>query len=268
MLVRRIIAAMAGLLLSQAAMAIPASLDAGQVTIDYDPDQFTFAIEYNDWGWTNYLDPNSITYRPVNNGVELFFGNQIYLSDYAINEQDPLQPTRALFDATFDFQAKPGHRIVGYTVDVLGSYSIEHPGAVAVGLNNVGWVSYTQGHNSLFSQRFNYDGAFAQPLQGSAEALGSLEFIEVQVGTEWVVVGSEWVPDPACAGDPDCPLIEQPIYGEVPVYMQQADLGAADLQLYSITLSAVTAPVPEPEVYALMLTGMGLVGWARRRRKS
>lgn len=30
----------------------------------------------------------------------------------------------------------------------------------------------------------------------------------------------------------------------------------------------VTAPVPEPETYALMLAGLGALGWASRRRKS
>ncbi len=30
----------------------------------------------------------------------------------------------------------------------------------------------------------------------------------------------------------------------------------------------VTAPVPEPETYALMLAGMGVVGWAARRRRA
>ncbi len=34
------------------------------------------------------------------------------------------------------------------------------------------------------------------------------------------------------------------------------------------TLTLVTVPVPEPETYALMLAGLGLVGFAARRRKS
>lgn len=34
------------------------------------------------------------------------------------------------------------------------------------------------------------------------------------------------------------------------------------------TLTLVTAPVPEPETYAMMLAGLGLVAFAARRRKS
>ena len=37
-----------------------------------------------------------------------------------------------------------------------------------------------------------------------------------------------------------------------------------DLRIYEIS----PAPVPEPETYALMLAGLGLVGFAARRRKA
>jgi len=35
----------------------------------------------------------------------------------------------------------------------------------------------------------------------------------------------------------------------------------------SISVRALTAPVPEPETYAMLLAGLGLVGWQLRRRK-
>jgi len=38
--------------------------------------------------------------------------------------------------------------------------------------------------------------------------------------------------------------------------------------LYSLTSTLVTAPVPEPETYALMLAGLGAVAFVARRRKS
>jgi PEP-CTERM motif len=35
----------------------------------------------------------------------------------------------------------------------------------------------------------------------------------------------------------------------------------------SMTVSASLAPIPEPETYAMLLAGLGLVGWAARQRK-
>ncbi|WP_255991178.1 PEP-CTERM sorting domain-containing protein [Chitinolyticbacter albus] len=265
MLVRRLLPAIACALLSHAALAIPTTIDSGQVTVDFDADLFTFGIDFYDYGFTNYIDPNSLTYGASSNGVEIDFGSQMSLFDYAINESDPLLPVHAFFDASFAFNAKPGHRIVGYTIDFIGSYNIEHPGGVGMGVDGVGWTGFGSGSGS-FSERLTYNDPTAPVLRGSAEALGTVEYIEVQVGTELVQVGTEWQPDPACAPDPDCQLIEVPIFEEVPVYMQQADLGAADLYLQRIAFNAITAPVPEPETYALLLTGGGLVGWAGRRR--
>lgn len=38
-------------------------------------------------------------------------------------------------------------------------------------------------------------------------------------------------------------------------------------QFDNVNISPITAPVPEPETYALMLAGLGLVGWVARRRR-
>lgn len=37
---------------------------------------------------------------------------------------------------------------------------------------------------------------------------------------------------------------------------------------YTLTIKDLSAPVPEPETYAMLLAGMGIVGFAARRRKS
>ncbi len=42
---------------------------------------------------------------------------------------------------------------------------------------------------------------------------------------------------------------------------------AAGTLRYDVSYTAVASPVPEPETYALMLAGLGVVGWAARRRK-
>ncbi|MCH2241582.1 MAG: esterase-like activity of phytase family protein [Aquabacterium sp.] len=40
------------------------------------------------------------------------------------------------------------------------------------------------------------------------------------------------------------------------------------LQAYTANISGYTAPVPEPETYALLLAGLGCIGWAARRRRA
>ena len=42
---------------------------------------------------------------------------------------------------------------------------------------------------------------------------------------------------------------------------------SANSQIYRISFSAVTLPVPEPQSYALMLAGLVGVGWVARRRR-
>lgn len=41
-----------------------------------------------------------------------------------------------------------------------------------------------------------------------------------------------------------------------------------DTQAGSDKIPAIPTPIPEPETYALMLAGLGLVGWVARRRRS
>ncbi|GLS05352.1 hypothetical protein GCM10007860_25030 [Chitiniphilus shinanonensis] len=265
MLARHVLPALAGALLCHAALAIPTTIDSNHVTVDFDPDTFTFGIDQYDYGWTTYLDPNSVGYSASSNGVLLDFGSQFSLFDYAINESDPLLPVHAFFDSTFSFTAKPGHKIVGYTVDFIGSYNTEYPGGVGMAVDAVGWTGFSYGSGS-FVQQLQYNDPTAPALRGYAEAQGSIDWTEVQVGTEIVQIGTDWQEDPFCVGQPDCPLIEVPIYGEVPVYMWQADLGGADLYLQRIAFNAITTPVPEPATAALLLAGGGLVGWARRRK--
>ncbi|MDP2811103.1 MAG: FxDxF family PEP-CTERM protein [Rhodocyclaceae bacterium] len=61
----------------------------------------------------------------------------------------------------------------------------------------------------------------------------------------------------------------------VHAYQGGVELVAADFTILSqnnepnfASFAHGTAPVPEPETYALMLAGLGLVGWAARRRKA
>lgn len=56
------------------------------------------------------------------------------------------------------------------------------------------------------------------------------------------------------------PVSDTTGYSLIPGALYAYKVSAADLAAY-------TAPVPEPETYAMLLAGLGLVGWAARRRK-
>jgi len=43
---------------------------------------------------------------------------------------------------------------------------------------------------------------------------------------------------------------------------------ALDNFQFRVEQAVVTTPVPEPEIYAMMLAGLGLMGWVRRRRSN
>lgn len=49
--------------------------------------------------------------------------------------------------------------------------------------------------------------------------------------------------------------------------MLEQQLSHASLYTYTLPHSMITTPVPEPGTYALMLAGLGLVGYAVRRRR-
>lgn len=44
-------------------------------------------------------------------------------------------------------------------------------------------------------------------------------------------------------------------------------LSSADVSGYAISASAVAQPVPEPETYALLAAGLGVIGFVARRRR-
>lgn len=56
------------------------------------------------------------------------------------------------------------------------------------------------------------------------------------------------------------PVSDATGYSLIPGVLHAYKVSAADLASY-------TAPVPEPEAWAMMLAGLGLVGWAARRRR-
>jgi hypothetical protein len=256
--------------LPAAAFATGYNYNAGKVDIQFDTDAFNFSIYDAEGFGSRDILPDSLTYSATSNGVMIDFGGQMNISDYAQNESDSQISVDSNLFASFSFAAHAGYKITGYQLAVTGSYDIESPGTVTASFSGFGaFSSNNSGFGQNLDQLYTYAGSSAPSLSGSFSAVGQLDFIEVQVGTEIVQVGTEWVPDPACTLDPsECPLIEQPVYAEVPVYMTQADLGLASLAPTRITLTAVTAPVPEAERYVLLLVGLGVLTLVARRRSA
>ena len=85
---------------------------------------------------------------------------------------------------------------------------------------------------------------------------------------------AEFIVDPANAnarllrvfsdGDPFPPRVPDP--GEVKSFVLFNFLGNAMPADRIVIYSGVSVPVPEPETYAMMIGGLGLLGWAVRRR--
>jgi len=53
----------------------------------------------------------------------------------------------------------------------------------------------------------------------------------------------------------------------IDVGVQGPSFESSDHYAWAVRPGDVAAPIPEPETYALMLAGLGLVGWAARRRR-
>lgn len=223
------------------AMAELVTFDAGDVWIEFDSDSFAFTLDDGFFGTIN-IPPNELAYMGFANGVTVGMNDRMILSDFATGESDPVVPVTGSLNAGFSFIPKPGFTIHGYNVSYAGLYEVETPGSAGVSLQGIGSSLYSNsGFNQPFHEAFYVPGAIAPALQGSVEALGQVDFIQVQVGTEWVQVGVEYIPDPSCT-DPDpsnCPLIEVPIYEEVPVYEYQADLGLGGINLQNVRIAAV-----------------------------
>ena len=61
------------------------------------------------------------------------------------------------------------------------------------------------------------------------------------------------------------PAFESPLHVGRPNIGDRVDLSQG--QGVMLTIDSGTAPVPEPEIYAMMGLGLGLMGWVGRRRR-
>jgi hypothetical protein len=269
-----VLAALAALpLLAQAA---PTSVSTGQVVIDYDPDTFTFN-NASDFG-----DPSGPTFSPYpigdvvigfsGNRADLTFTNGLRADDSAFGESDPLNLAIGLFSAPFAFAAQPGWVITGYRLRAIGTYSIEVPGEVSVEFGALGAPLFestgTSSAGVFFDRTLEVAGGGSPGLVGQITAYAMVNQISLGFFDDLSRPIFEFVPDdPSCSDPFSCPG-SQVLVGYEQIERFETDLGAASINVDTLSIEAITRPVPEPSTWALLAAGLGLGAGAMRRRSA
>lgn len=237
------------------AQAALTTVSTGNVDIQYDPDAFVFN---RDSGFgSESIDPASVPLSFSGNSVTLDFGGALSVFGSGYGSSAP--SAFGNYFANFDFAAQAGYVITGYTVRYTGSYSIETPGDVSLSGTGVGLFESTGGGT------FDIVSGIAGPqLSGDLSANGYITSVEVITGYQDVIVGYE---DVEICDDFGCTIEQRPIFETVPIIEYQTDLGDATLNLQTITVTANVAAVPEPQTYALLLAGLGVMGLIARRQR-
>ncbi|MCU0870500.1 MAG: PEPxxWA-CTERM sorting domain-containing protein [Burkholderiales bacterium] len=276
MRLRRTALAAALFALPFAAHAFPITYIGAEVQIDYDPDTFSFAgaSDFGDFGgpMSMPLAPGDFTVTTTDNRAEIRFNGTLSATDSATGESDPLFQAVGTYSAAFAFMAQPGYLITGYRIRTTGTYDIEVPGEVGGTLGSVpgGFfaASGSAGFGTPFSTTLLIAGATAPSLTGDFFAFANVT--QVQTGTvddPTRPIFGDFVPDdPLCTDEFTCsgtrPIIG---YEQLPVF--QTDLGSASINIETLSIEAVTRPVPEPQTWAMLAAGLGVAGAAARRRR-
>lgn len=275
MLIRKpLVAALAALPLF--AQAAPTSMVTGQVVIDYDPDTFVFN-NASDFG-----DPSGPTTSPYpigdvvigfsGNRADLTFTNGLRADDSAFGESDPLNPAIGPFSAPFAFTAQPGWVITGYRLRAIGTYSIEVPGEVSVEFGALGAPLFESAGTSstgvFFDRTLDVTGAVSPGLVGQLVAYAQVNQISLGFFDDPSRPIFEFVPDDSACSDPSSCPGSQVIVGYEQIERFETDLGSASVNIDTLSIEAVTRPVPEPSTWALLAAGLGLVAGTVRRRNA
>lgn len=103
----------------------------------------------------------------------------------------------------------------------------------------------------------NSSGLILEFNDDSGPGLGSQIFSTLAAGNYGIAISAfEVLPTP----------LGPPVLG-VDVLTGWTNAGGSDSGAYTVSLSAPVGAVPEPETYAMMLAGLGLMGFVARRRK-
>lgn len=248
-------------------MAGPSTINSGKVDISYDIESFVFEVEAP---YFITLPSTIATVSSVNNGIALDFGYNFQVSASGSNSYT--ETHNGYFSVPLSFSAQSGFKIENYTVTYSGTYTLMNLGSVSAGdSGNSFYMSEYLGpgaYNQTFSVPGTVDGEFLAGVFGNISATGDFTYIQVQTGTEQQFSHYEDILLGCDAEGNNCEYYQSPVYIEVPVYMDQGVIGEANLTLNSITIVANVVAVPEPDLYALLFAGLGIIGFMARLRKN
>ena len=243
------------------------SVDAGNVGFSYDTSNFIL-VRYSD-GFSGAVEETIVPFEDLSlvaleNGLSLNFNNQMSLNDATHGIGDNNSSENGAYRVLFDFTPEPGYAITGYTVTMRGSYSITTPANARLYLDGFG-EAYVDHGFGVIEQTFQYSGSTAPMLQGDLAAFSETIVFEQYVGDVYIQTGVNYYPDPSCEGEPDCPLLEEPIFEYVPHYELAYNGGDASISLNELRLVANVAAVPVPAAWGFLLAGVAVLRHAPRR---
>lgn len=248
------------------------TINAANVNIDYDIENFLFQVDVPSFGSiSQQVLPNTIAaVSAVSNGIQLDFSGAFGL--YASGGNFYQESLYAVFNVPLAFTANSGYQITGYTITYTGTYGLQNVGSVSLSDATAYFsdsVNAGPGGNNLpFSAIGLVSGAALDAVAGQFNATADYTYIDVFVGFVEVFSHYESVPY-NCDGDGNnCQYMEVEVYRQEAVYEQQGMIGDANISLNSIQVVANVVAVPEADTYAMLLAGLGLLAGVARRRQS